>query len=319
MRILKFGGKSLATPEKVQNICKYIKKIYKNDKEIIIIVSAMGKNTDSLIMESKDYCLANQPVTRELDVLLSTGETKSSALFAMALNSVDVPAKSFQAFQLQISTFGDFQNSKVAYINKTPLEKCLSQGIVAVVSGFQGINKNNEITTLGRGGSDTTACAIGAVFNHNVEIYSDFNGVFCGDPRTSKYKKINKINHSHMLTLSKSGAKVLDARAVLISKKFNLDIFCKSSSSPLLSGTLVSSIEDKFVSISTKDDLCEISIVFSDISKINFIIKNVLNEIKNVKFYNLTLENDKISFLINKKYKHEILINLSKKFNLLAK
>ena len=319
MRILKFGGKSLSTPEKVQNICQYIKKLYKKDKKIIIIVSAMGTTTNSLILESQKYSLQKTPTSRELDVLLSSGETKSSALFAIALNSINIPAKSFQAFQLQISTFGDFQNSKISYINKTKLEECLHHNIVAVVSGFQGINNSNDITTLGRGGSDTTACAIGALFNHDVEIYSDFNGVFCGDPRYSKYKKIKKINHARMIELANAGAKVLDGRAVLIAKKFDINILCKSATSPTLEGTTISSIEDNIISITAKDDLCEISVVFSNKSKLNFIVKNVLNQIKDINFYNLTLKHDKISFLINKEQKHEILTNLSKKLNLLSK
>ena len=136
MRILKFGGKSLDNPEKVHKICKNIKKIYKIDKKIIIVVSAIGKTTDNLINLSKNYYKKNC-ASRELDALLSSGETQSAALFAIALCSIGIPAKSFQAFQLDISTFGDFQNSKIAYINKQPLLDCLNENKVAVVAGFQ--------------------------------------------------------------------------------------------------------------------------------------------------------------------------------------
>ena len=219
MRILKFGGKSLDTIQKVQNVCKNIKKIYKNDKKIIVVVSAMGKTTDLLIEKMSRFC-GTHPSQRELDVLLSTGETESSALFASVLVSMGVPAKSFQGFQLNLETFGDFQNSKISYLNKKPLTDSMENGVVCVVSGFQGINKNGDITTLGRGGSDTTAAAIGSVFDHDVEIYSDFNGIFCGNPRFLNFKKIKRINKNTMITMAKNGAKVLDFRAAQIAKHY---------------------------------------------------------------------------------------------------
>lgn len=316
MRILKFGGKSLSTPEKMQNICRYIKKIYKNDKKIIIVVSAIGKTTNDLIEKANLYSI-NKPTPRELDTLLSTGETISASLMAMMLSSMDVPAKNFQAFQLQISTFGAFQNSKIAYINKQPILDCFEEGFVAVVAGFQGINKNNETTTLGRGGSDTTATAMGAIFNHPVEIYSDFNGIFAGDPRIFNFKKIKKINYNLMIAMAEAGAKVLDARATKIAKEFNINIISKSSTSPTKSGTIVSNIESNIISISSQDNLCKISIVFGDKTKLNFIMKNVLDEIKNINFYNLTIESDKISFLVEQSNKFNLIKNISEKLNLL--
>ena len=252
MRILKFGGKSLETPEKVQNVCKYIQKIYKKDKNIIVVVSAMGQTTDNLIAESKLYC-NETAVSRELDVLLSTGETKSSALVSIMLNHMGVPARSLQGFQIELSTFGAHQQSQIAYINKEKFLECFKNNEVAVVAGFQGINKNGDITTLGRGGSDTTACALGAIFNHDTEIYSDFDGVFAGDPKLLNFKKIKNLNTDTMFLLSQSGAKVLDNRAVAIAKKFNFDIISKSSTQPQRSGSRVSNIEEDIISISSKD------------------------------------------------------------------
>ena len=318
MRILKFGGKSLSSPEKVQNVCKYIQKIYKKDKNIIVVVSAMGQTTDNLIAEAGLY-YQGQPLDRELDVLLSTGETKSSALVSIMLNNMGVPAKSLQGFQIELTTFGAHQFSRIAYINKERILDCFENQEVVVVAGFQGINKHGDITTLGRGGSDTTASALGAVFNHEVEIYSDYDGVFAGDPKYFNFKKIKNLNTDTMQTMARCGAKVIDERAVSIAKKFNFDIISKSASSPQRSGSIISNIEDDIISISSKDDLCEISIVFSNFAKNKIIVKNVINEINNFNFYNFTLNNSKISFYVERCEKLKIIEILSKKLNLLKK
>ncbi len=314
MRILKFGGKSLETPQKVQNVCAFIKKTYKKDKNLIIVVSAMGKNTDNLIAQSKEYCSTFSP--RELDALLSSGETQSASIVASVLCEMNVPAKSFQAHQLQIKTFGGFTNSRISSINKTNILKCFNSNTVVVVAGFQGINSNGETTTLGRGGSDTTACALGAVFNTNVEIYSDFNGIFCGDPRLLNFKKIKKINHSYMQKMADAGAKVLDKKATKIASDFNINIICKSSAEPNLLGSIVTKIDTDIVSVSHIDDLCQISIVFSNPSKFKNIAKNVINLLNNFKFYNLSIKSDEISFIVNSEHKNQIIKILSKKNNL---
>lgn len=316
MRILKFGGKSLSSPEKVQNISKYIKKIYKKDKKIIIIVSAMGKTTDNLIAESKKFS-SQDTSPRELAKLLATGETQSASLFAMALNSQGIPAKSFGAYELEITTFGDPLNSKIAYINKQPILDCFNDGHVAIISGFQGINKTNEITLLGRGGSDTTASAIGAIFEHYVEIFSDFAGIFSGDPRLYSYKKIKNINYDAMKKLASSGAKVLEERATSIAKEFKFDIISKSSSEPTHKGTIVSGIESDIISITSIDNLCEISIIFTNKTRLNFIIKNVISSLNNTDYYNLTLQKDKVSFLVKNEDKLKIINFLSSKLKLL--
>lgn len=293
---MKFGGKSLDCPEKMQKICKNIKKIYKNDKKIIIVVSAIGKTTDNLISLSKKYYTSHCS-KRELDVLLSTGETQSSALFAIALNSYGIPAKSLQPFQINLSTFGDFQNSRISYINKQPILDCLDNQQVAIIPGFQGINQNNEITTLGRGGSDTTAAALGVIFDCDTEIYSDFDGIFSGDPRCFDYKKIRNINFESMIKIANSGAKVLDSRAIEIIKNSNNKIICKQSSNPSLTGSTVTQIESSFISMSKIDNLCSFSIHFSSDKNIYLITKNVLNILKDYKFYNFEINNNSIKFL----------------------
>lgn len=315
MRILKFGGKSLASPEKLQNACEIVRKIYKKDKKIVVVVSAIGSTTDNLITKAKQFC-GEKLEPRELDVLLSTGETMSSSMFAMKLNNMQIPAKSFQSHQLQITTFGDFQNARIAYINKQPLLDCLKNNFVAVVSGFQGINKTGEITTLGRGGSDTTAVAISATLGQNVEIYSDFDGVFCGDPRDLSFKKINNLNYSSMISMAESGAKVLESRATKIAKSNNINILCKSSFEPNKKGTLISTIEDDFIALSSRKNLCEITITFSHNNNLEKILKNVLFSLNGTTFYNLSLKNNQINFLINQTNYNEIINLISKKLNI---
>jgi len=314
---MKFGGKSLDTPQKVQNICKNIKKIYKKDKELIIIVSAMGKTTDELLKKSTEYYQKNCN-RRELDALLSTGETQSSALFAIALNNIGVPAKSLQAFQLGISTFGDYQNSLISHINKSPIIKCFEKKCIAVVAGFQGINSNEDITTLGRGGSDTTAAALGAIFNHEVEIYSDFDGIFAGDPRKiNNLRKINKISFDSIKNMAISGAKVLDARAADIASKHNTKLICKQSSDFNKKGTIVSNIEDSFISLSLIDNLCKITLTFSQDRDIKIITKNVINILNSYKIYNLAINFNQIEFYIKQIDKPAIESKLAKKLKLL--
>lgn len=316
MRILKFGGKSLNSFEKMQNICKYIKKIYKNDKKIIIIVSAIGSTTDNLTTLANQYGGENLN-KHSLATLLSTGETQSSALFSMMLESFNIPAKCVQGHEINLTTFGSKTESLIAHLNKQKLENIINSNTVAVVAGFQGVDKNGEITTLGRGGSDTTAAAIAAVFNTPVEIYSDFDGVFAGDPRKLNFKKLKNIDYDTMIQMAKSGAKVIDERATQIAKNFGIDIISKSSTETNLSGTKISSIENNVISLQSISGLTQITITFSINHDLNFIIKNVFFELKNVKYYNFVIEKQKISFCVFDDDKNNILNSLSKKLKLI--
>ena len=318
MRVLKFGGKSLSSAEKTQNICKNIKKIYKKDKNLVIVVSAIGNSTDTLLSLAEKYSQKNTCKT-ELAKLLSTGETISSSLFSMMLNSMGVPAKSFSAYELEIKTFGDPLDSRIAYINKSKLNECFKNNIVVVVAGFQGINSNNEITTLGRGGSDTTATALGVILETPVEIYSDFNGVFSGDPRLLRFKKLKQVGYDIMLKMAKAGAKVLDHRAVNLAKKHNIKIISKSATSFNLKGTEISSLESDVITINEISPLSKITITFSNKDKLNFIVKNVLSCLNDIKFYNLAINNEEISFMVESHKKLNIINEISKKLNILSK
>lgn len=316
MRILKFGGKSLNTTQKTQKICRYIKKIYKNEKKLIIIVSAIGNTTNELLELSRKF-KPEKHSKRELDTLLSTGETLSASLLAIILNSMGVPAKSFQGWQAKIKTHGDFQNSLIYSIDKQVIDECLNTGTVAVVTGFQGINSNGDTTTLGRGGSDTTAAALGAIYQTDIELYSDFNGMFSCDPREIKTKKLKSISLNQLEEVSENGAKLVSHRAVKIAKNFNLNLILKSSSKPVLKGTISNSIEKENIVILTKSNLCEITVDSQNESKIKILSKNVLIWLKDYKIYNLTIEFSKLSLLINECDKTKILKIIAKKLNIL--
>lgn len=313
---MKFGGKSLETLEKTQKICKFIKKIYKNDKKLIIIVSAMGNTTNDLLKMTNKFN-KKSVCKRELDTLLSTGETTSSSIFSIILNSIGVPAKSFQGWQIKIKTKGDFQNSLITEIETSKLKQCLENETVAVVSGFQGVNENGEITTLGRGGSDTTACALGAVFQTNVELFSDFNGIFAGDPRNSKYKKFNNISLDSLDTITGLGSKIVSNRAVKLAKQNNIKIILKSATKPNQTGSIASQIEKDTVSIVENNNLCELNLVFSNIYKSQFLCKNVILLRNKYKFYNFTIKSNIITILINQSDREDFLKDLNKKIKIL--
>ena len=316
MRVLKFGGKSLETNEKFKNICNFVKSAYEKDNQLVIVVSAIGNTTDKLIELSKEFG-NNENSNRELAILLSTGETQSASLFAMHLNSINVPAKSLSAKDINLLTYGDYNNSKVVFASKQKILECLNNNIVAVIAGFQGVNKNGEITTLGRGGSDTTAVALASIFNTKAEIYSDYDGIFAGDPKLDNYKKLDFVSYDSMINMANAGAKVLDARAIKIAKNNKITILSKCSCKPYSSGTIVSSIEKDIITINQIDNLCKITITFSNQEKLNEILKNVFLILNCIKFYNFQIFNNYLEFFIEEKISNIIINDLSKKLNLL--
>ena len=319
MRVLKFGGKSLDSKEKFKNVCEFIKEIYKTEKQLIIVVSAIGNTTNELLNLSEEFGNNKNSSNLELAKLLSTGEIQSASLFSMRLNSIGVPAKSFSGKDIELKTFGDYNNSRISYLNKSILKKYLTKNIVAVVAGFQGVNSSGEITTLGRGGSDTTAVALATVFNVSAEIYSDYDGVFLGDPKENDFKKINLLSFESMKQMSKCGSKVIDYRAISLAKNFKTKIISKSSSEPNKNGTIISNLESDIISISKTENLCKISIFFSNENKLNFIIKNVFLILNKYNFYNFSLNKNIIEFFILKENTNEIYTLISQKLNLINK
>lgn len=227
--IQKYGGTSVADAVRVKEVAKRVLK-YKNEgHDVIVVVSAPAGTTDSLIRRA--YELSETPNKRELDMLLTSGEQISIASLAIAIEALGKKAVSLNAFQVDFKTTDEHTKATILNINTDIIREKLSEGNVVVFAGFQGITENNEITTLGRGGSDTTAVALGAALKADeVEIYTDVDGVYTADPRVVKNpKKLNIISYQEMLEMAASGAKVLHPRAVEIAARYGIKIHLRSS------------------------------------------------------------------------------------------
>ena len=227
--IQKYGGTSVADAVRVKEVAKRVLK-YKNEgHDVIVVVSAPAGTTDSLIRRA--YELSETPNKRELDMLLTSGEQISIASLAIAIEALGKKAISLNAFQVDFKTTDEHTKATILNINTDIIREKLSEGNVVVFAGFQGITENNEITTLGRGGSDTTAVALGAALKADeVEIYTDVDGVYTADPRVvKKPKKLNTISYQEMLEMAASGAKVLHPRAVEIAARYGIKIHLRSS------------------------------------------------------------------------------------------
>lgn len=227
--VQKFGGSSVADTEKLLLVCDHIIKEYKKNNKVVVVVSAQGKTTDRLISEEKE--VTNSPSTREHDVLLSVGEQITISKLAMLLNRLGYNAISYTGWQVPIKTDDIYGNANIIDINTEKILKQLNNNNIVIVAGFQGITKNGDITTLGRGGSDTTAVALAAYLKADkLYIYTDVDGVYSDDPHNNtnaiKYKT---ISYDKMLEMAKNGAKVLHSKCVEIAKKYNISITVKST------------------------------------------------------------------------------------------
>ena len=228
-KVLKFGGTSVGSIERIQHVAQIIKKEFVAGNKTIVIVSAMDGKTNELIENSKK--ISKNFNKRELDVLLSSGEQVTSALLAGALMEIGVNAKSFLNWQIPILTDGDHTNSRIVNMNTEKINEYLLKGQVVVIPGFQGISKNAEITTIGRGGSDATAVVVAKMVDADTcEIYTDVDGVFSTDPnKIPVAKKIEKISYDEMLELSSLGAKVMQPSAVQTAMMYNIPLEVKST------------------------------------------------------------------------------------------
>src|SRR6056297_3691868 len=227
-RVQKYGGSSLADGEKIRKVAHKIKNTLKQGYKLTVVVSANGDTTNRLL----DHAMGINPAPhhRELDMLVSTGEQISASLLTMALHAIGVRAVSVNAYQLGIETDQAYTAAKIRKIDTQRLHRYLKKYEVLVVTGFQGITQENEITTLGRGGSDTSAVALAATLNCDCEIFSDFDGIFTVDPRIMpKAKKLERITYDEMLEMASLGANVLHTRAVEIAKKYNVRLRCAST------------------------------------------------------------------------------------------
>lgn len=227
--VKKFGGSSVADKERIFNVARRCAEEYQMGNDVVVVLSAMGDTTDELLEKAAD--INPYPKKRELDMLLTTGEQVSVALMAMALDFLHVPAISLNAFQVQMHTTSRNGNARFKKIDTDRIRHELENRRIVIVTGFQGVNKYDDYTTLGRGGSDTTAVALAAALHADkCEIYTDVDGVYTADPRVVvNARKIEEITYDEMLELATSGAKVLHNRSVEMAKKYGVELVVRSS------------------------------------------------------------------------------------------
>lgn len=227
--VKKFGGTSVADKERIYHVAKRCIEDYKAGHDVVVVLSAMGKTTDELIALAES--VNPKAKKREMDMLLTTGEQVSVSLMAMAMHAMDVPAVSLNAFQVRMHSTSRYGNARFKRVDTERIQHELDSRKIVIVTGFQGVNKYDDITTLGRGGSDTTAVALAAVLHADkCEIYTDVDGIYTADPRVVKNaRKLESISYDEMLELASLGAKVLHNRSVEMAKKYNVELVVRSS------------------------------------------------------------------------------------------
>ena len=227
--VKKFGGTSVANKERIYNVAKRCIEDYNRGNDVVVVLSAMGKYTDELIAMARN--INDKPPKREMDMLLSIGEQMSVALMGMAMNKLKVPAVSLNAFQVSMHTTSVHGNARLKRIDTERIRRELENRRIVIVTGFQGVNKYDDYTTLGRGGSDTTAVALAAALHADAcEIYTDVDGVYTADPRkVPGARKLKEITYDEMLDLATLGAGVLHNRSVEMAKKYGVPLIVRSS------------------------------------------------------------------------------------------
>ncbi|MBV7271693.1 aspartate kinase [Clostridium thailandense] len=286
--VQKYGGSSVGTTDKIKKVAETVVKRKKSGDDVVVVVSAMGDTTDDLIGIANE--ITNNPDKRELDALLSTGEMMSSALLAMAIKALGYDAISYTAYQIGIKTTGQHGKSLIDDIDGENIKKSVSEGKIVIVAGFQGINEEGHITTLGRGGSDTSAVAIAVKLDGMCEIYTDVDGIYGVDPR--KYKdahKLDEIDYEEMLELSSLGAQVMHSRSIELGQKYNIPIYVGLSNSDIR-GTVIKGVnsmnmESKPVTgLATSDEDVAITIkdIENDINTVSSLFESVASKRINI-------------------------------------
>ena len=237
----KYGGTSVATTEKIMNIAKYLGSVKDSGNDVVVVVSAMGKTTDALIKLAHE--ITDKPDLREMDRLMSTGEQQTLALLSIALQTLGYEAISLTGAQAGIKTSGHYTKNRIEDINGKEIKEHLSKGKIVVVAGFQGVNEAGDVTTLGRGGSDTSAVALAAALGGKCEIYTDVDGIYSIDPRVYKdAKKLPVVSYDEMMELAFLGAGVMEPRAVELGSKYGVEIYVGKSLGEK-NGTIITSVE----------------------------------------------------------------------------
>ena len=226
--VQKYGGTSMGTIDRIKNVARRIIKKREDGNQMVVVVSAMGKSTDELVKMA--YSISDAPPRRELDMLLATGEQVSISMLSMALNAMGYDAISFTGPQVGVHTMGHHGKSRIMDIETRKIEDALNDGKIVIIAGFQGVNENDDITTLGRGGSDTSAVALSCVLECPCEIYTDVDGIYGVDPRLyPPAKKLDTASFDEMLEMASLGAGVMHARAIELGSKYNAEIYVASS------------------------------------------------------------------------------------------
>ena len=312
--VLKFGGSSVADNIKLNVVAQKVIEIKQETKNVVVVVSAQGKTTDNLIKEAQE--LSAIPDEREMDMLLSTGEQITASKLSILLNRKGYPAISLTGWQAGIQTNRVHKNAKIEAIYPKRIMEELEKGKIVVVAGFQGINENEDITTLGRGGSDTTAVALQAAIDaEKCYIFSDVDGIYSSDPNTVKVsKKLNEISFEEMQEIADAGAKVLHNRCIQIGNKFNCNIYAKSTFSDGEGTKICKKIENSEVKNIVKNDKLalikmknkssqrEVYEIYKELLNNNIIVENFKND-GEISFRVQKSELNKVTNLLENKFK----------------
>ncbi|MBP2649761.1 MAG: lysC [Firmicutes bacterium] len=299
LMVKKFGGSSVATPEKIMAVAQRVINDKRSEDKVVVVVSAMGDTTDHLVEMAK--LMTNVTTGREMDMLLSTGEQVSIALLAMAFTKLGYPAISMTGFQAGVSTNTAFNKANITHIEPSRVLSELDKGKIVVVAGFQGMTEDGDITTLGRGGSDTTAVALAGAMKADVcEIYTDVDGVYSADPRAvSTAKRMKEITYNEMLEMARLGAVVMQPRSVEMGKRYGVPIHVRSTFSQQ-PGTIIREVytveEKEFVirGVTHDTNVAKIAIlgvpdspgiaykIFAALAKANIDVDMIVQSIRNV-------------------------------------
>ncbi len=290
--VQKYGGTSVGSVERIRQVAKKITATKQAGHEIVVVVSAMAGETNRLL--SLAHQVSETPDERERDVLLASGEQVSTALLSLAIRALDQPARSFLAHQVRIETDKAYGKARIKSIDSSRIKRALKDGEIVVVAGFQGVDEEDNITTLGRGGSDTSAVAMAAALNAKVcEIYTDVEGVFTTDPDIcSRAKKLDRISYEEMIEMASTGAKVLQIRSVELAKKFAVPVHVRSSFTEtegtwvveedegmdevLVSGVTYDRDEAKITLLKVPDRPGLAAQIFSPISEANIVVDMII-------------------------------------------
>ena len=281
--VQKFGGSSVSDAHHMFNVAKKITDMYSKNNDVVVVVSAQGDTTDNLLKSA--FEINPTPPLREMDAFLSSGEQMSASLLAMAILKMGFPAISLSGWQAGFETTCCHGNAEINHISTDRIKKELKKKNIVIIAGFQGIDENNDITTLGRGGSDTSAVAVAAALNADMcKIYTDVDGVYTADPRiVPSAKKLKTVSYEEMFALSTYGAQVLNDRSISTAKKYNVEVEVLSSMSNNDAGTTVKNLDSKFkrdiIGIASLNNI--VKIIVNDVEDFENGKKDIISELKN--------------------------------------